>query len=298
MYRHFIAPSRGFTQFSHDLIRHPSLGSDAVRLLTWQLSLPAGARESLSRTAEKARIGACAFTRAKRQLKAAGFVHERRVQGPGGRWVTQQLVSNRPLSEGAAAKLLGRTPAPIAASPSPVNPAVGEPTPPPTDGHPKDEDLGENNSILPPEPEPELEPDNVPEEARALVGTLHLLSPHLRHIPPGMRDELARLAAAWLAAGHTPADVQAHLLRGLPKDSTPVHRPGGLVRYLLRAIPPVAPMTPPQPPPPTGPRLSARIAAMRECEGSGHDHTRLFRPVGDETVCDLCVPDLIGQGGS
>ncbi|MEU8621497.1 hypothetical protein [Streptomyces sp. NPDC048623] len=279
MYRHFIAPSRGFTQFSHDLIRHPSLGSDAVRLLTWQLSLPAGARESLSRTAEKARIGACAFTRAKRQLKEAGYVHERRVQGPGGRWVTQQLVSNRPLSEGEAAKLLGQVP------PSPQNPAVGDPAAPRTDGHPKKEDLGEDNSSLPPEPEPQ-----VPEQARALVGALPLLSPALKHIPPGMRDELARLAAAWLDAGHTSADVHAHVLRGLPGGDTPVHRPGGLVRYLLREVPPVALEAPPQPPPPTGPRLSPRIASARECHGNGHTHTMLFRPIGDETLCRLCVP--------
>ncbi|WP_370414561.1 hypothetical protein [Streptomyces fradiae] len=287
MYRHFIAPSRGFTQFSHDLIRHPSLNSDAVRLLTWQLSLPEGARESLSRTAEKARIGACAFTRAKRQLKAAGFVHERRVQGPGGRWVTQQLVSNRPLSEAQAAKLLGRTP------PSPVNPTVGEPTPRPTDGYPKDEHLGEDNSILPPEPDPEPEPTpDVPEEARAVVGTLPLLSPALKHIPPGMRDELARLAAAWLAAGHTSAAIHAHLLRGLPGGDTPVHRPGGLVRYLLRAIPPVAP---PQPPPPTGPGISARLAETRECEGQ-HAQATLFRPVGDETLCRQCAEEAAGVG--
>ncbi|MEV6326645.1 hypothetical protein [Streptomyces sp. NPDC051909] len=201
-------------------------------------------------------------------------------------------MSNRPLTEGEAAKLLGRTPAPNVTPPSPVNPAVGEPTPPPTDGHPK-QDPAADTSNRPPEPDPE--PNDVPEEARALIGTLHLLSPALRHIPPGMRDELARLAAAWLAAGHTPADVHAHILRSLPGGGTPVHRPGGLVRYLLREVPPVAlpqPPQPPQPPPPTGPRLSARIAAMRECEGGGHDHTRLFRPVGDETLCDLCTPSL------
>jgi hypothetical protein len=139
IYRHHIAPPRAFTQFSHDLIRHPRLSSDAVRLLTWQLSLPEGARESLSRTAERARIGACAFTRAKRQLKEEGFVHERRLQGPGGHWVTQQLVSNVPLAAAEAAKLLGRMPvhAPSAdaspqVAPSPRIPAVGTPTPPST----------------------------------------------------------------------------------------------------------------------------------------------------------------------
>jgi hypothetical protein len=140
MYRHFIAPARGFTQFSHSLIRHPRLNSDAVRILTWQLSLPEGAKEPLSRTAERAGIGGCAFTRAKRQLLAEGFLHERRTQGIGGRWTTQQVLSNQPLGEAEAAKLMGRAPGPVivaVSAPGPRIPAAGEPTGPPADGHPK-----------------------------------------------------------------------------------------------------------------------------------------------------------------
>lgn len=276
MYRHFIAPSRGFTQFSHEIIRHPRLSSDAVRLLTWQLSLPEGARESLSRSAERAGIGACAFTRAKRQLIAEGFVHERRVQGSGGRWVTQQLVSNVPLGEAQAAKLMGRSPAPAQVAPGPRIPAVGDPRPRPTGGHPRKDD-GENNSNRPPAAATTTEPEP-PEEARAVIGTLPLLSPALRYIPPGMREELARLAAAWLAAGHTPEDVHAHILRCLPAAGTPVHRPGGLLRYVLREVPPVRPVRPPVP---------SRLAGMRECEGD-HTQATLFRPVADEALCWFC----------
>ncbi|MET9951125.1 hypothetical protein ABZ135_06170 [Streptomyces sp. NPDC006339] len=293
MYRHIIAPSRGFTPFSHEIIRHPRLGSDAVRLLTWQLSLPPGAAESLSRTAERARIGACAFARAKRQLKEEGFVHERRVQGPGGRWVTEQLVSNRPLSAAEAAKLLGRVPVPGAGIP-----AVGGPTTPSTGGHPK-KDRVEDTSDRPPGPDVEVgaappappapPPPAAPEEARALVAALPLLSPALRYIPAGMRDELAGLAARWLAAGHSAADIHAHLLRGLPGGGTPVHRPGGLVRYLLREVPPPAPPEAVTPGPRTGPRLSARLDGVRECEGE-HLQATLFRPVGDETLCARCAP--------
>ncbi|MEV5973939.1 hypothetical protein [Streptomyces sp. NPDC051921] len=300
MYRNFIAPSCGYTQFSHEIIRHPRLSSDAVRLLTWQLSLPDGARESLSRSAERARIGACAFTRAKRQLKEEGFVHERRVQGPGGRWVTQQLVSNLPLSAAEAAKLFGRMPVP-----GPGIPAVGDPTPRSTDGHPE-KDRVEDTSHPPsapylrgqsaPEPdtseqavpEPYAPPPDIPAEAHALAGALSALSPALRHIPPGMRPELAGLAARWLAAGHSAADIRAHVLRGLPGDGTPVHRPGGLVRYLLREVPPVSPVPPP-PEPPSRTRLSARLAAARECEGE-HLQPMLFRPVGGETLCPACSP--------
>ncbi|MFD5948650.1 hypothetical protein ACFWAZ_20620 [Streptomyces collinus] len=301
IYRHHIAPPRAFSQFSHDLIRHPRLSSDAVRLLTWQLSLPEGARESLSRTAERARIGACAFTRAKRQLKEEGFVHERRVQGPGGRWVTQQLVSNVPLSDGEAAKILARMPvhAPDAPAspqlaPSARVPAVGAPTPPPTDGHPK-KDPGENTSHRPAQSEPEREPEPAPdaaepsETARALVAALPHLSPDLRRIPRGMYDELARLVSRWLAADHTPTAIRTHILRGLPADGTPVHRPGGLLRYLLRDIPPAPTLVSSGPAsPPALTRPSNRLAAFRECEGD-HVQATLFRPTGDETLCSRCL---------
>ncbi|MEV6251422.1 hypothetical protein AB0M38_35475 [Streptomyces sp. NPDC051742] len=282
IYRHFNAPSRAFTQFSHELIRHPRLSSDAVRLLTWQLSLPQSARESLSVSAQRARIGGHAFTRAKRQLKEEGFVHERRVQVAGGRWVTQQLVSNTPLTADQAVKLLCRTPAPTCTdpvtpqvAPSAPTPAVGQPTTPPTDRHP-DKQPEEDTSDLPPS-----------EDALALIGALPLLSPALRRIPPGMRDELARLAARWLDAGHTSTDVHEHILRGLPGTGTPVHRPGGLVRYLLRDVPPLA--LPPRP----APQLSSRLQGTRECAGH-HTQPMLFRPLGDEILCPECAGNSSG----
>ncbi|WP_406355841.1 hypothetical protein OHB56_25710 [Streptomyces sp. NBC_01635] len=341
IYRHHIAPPRAFTQLSHEIIRHPRLTSDAVRLLTWQLSLPQGAREPLSRTAERARIGGSAFTRAKRQLKDEGFVHERRVQGPGGRWATQQLVSSTPLSAAEAAKLLARMPVGPAGgtitervspqlAPGARIPAVGEPTTPPTDGHPK-KDSWENTSHRPPEPpspatesetetatasasasasaapetEPQPETTTAPpllEEARALVSTFPGLSPALRHIPRAMHAELADLTARWLAAGHPPTAVRLHILRGLPDDGSTVHRPGGLLRYLLRDVPPVPPVptgtgsAPEATPPPRGaspeqplePRLSPRLAGARECAGD-HIQPTLFRPITDEALCRDCT---------
>ncbi|MFF2572486.1 hypothetical protein [Streptomyces sp. NPDC058084] len=307
IYRNVIVPSRAFGQYSHEIIRHPRLNSDAVRLLTWQLSLPRGARESLSRTAERARIGACSFGRAKRQLKEEGFVHERRVQGAGGHWITQQLVSSAPLTADEATKILARTSLPTCevrvspqVAPSPRNrtvgvPAVGAPEAPSTGGHLEKEPV-EDTSNLPtatgepavdePGDETALVASPRQEEARALVGALPLLSPALRNIPPGMRDELARLAARWLDAGHTSADVHEHVLRGLPGAGTPVHRPGGLVRYLLRGVPPRA--LPQLVSSPSGPRLSSRLEGARECSGE-HVQPMLFRPVGDETLCIQCA---------
>ncbi|MEX0172449.1 hypothetical protein [Streptomyces sp. LMG1-1-1.1] len=133
------------------------------------------------------------------------------------------------------------------------------------------------------------------EDARALVAVLHLLAPALRHIPPGMRDELARLAARWLDAGYTPSDVHAHVLRGLPGAGTPVHRPGGLVRYLLRDVPPRKPGPVPAAEPaselvsaPVRHRLSVRLEGARECAGDGHTQPMLFRGEEGETLCGEC----------
>ncbi|MFH9722355.1 hypothetical protein ACH4M4_05255 [Streptomyces sp. NPDC017254] len=102
-----------------------------------------------------------------------------------------------------------------------------------------------------------------------------------------MRDELTRLAARWLDAGHSSADVHEHVLRGLPGTGTPVHRPGGLVRHLLRDVPPRALPTPPTPAP-TRIRLSVRLEGTRECAGH-HTQPMLFRPLADETLCPACA---------
>lgn len=98
-------------------------------------------------------------------------MHERRVQGPGGHWATQQLVSNVSLSEAEAAKILARmpvhTPTPTVSpqvAPSLRIPAAGAPAPRPTDGHPT-KDFGENASRRPAEPERKPDPGPAPEAA-------------------------------------------------------------------------------------------------------------------------------------
>jgi hypothetical protein len=296
IYRHSIAPTRAFTQLSNELIRHPRLSSDAVRLLTWQLSLPDGSREPLSRTAERARIGGCAFTRAKRELKAEGFVHERRMQGPNGRWITQQLVSSVPLRPEQAVKLMAREALPVAAAaaspqvaPTPPEPAVGRPTTPSADGHPNgDDNTGDNTPSLPAPPE-----EPAATEAGTLVAAYRTLDPALLHIPRAMTAELTTLTARWLAAGHTPEDIRVHILRSLPTNGTPVRHPGGLLRYLLSDVPPARtpearPAERPGGQTPDRSRLSGRLAALRECEGPHHTQAHLFRPVADENQCSFC----------
>ncbi|MEV5137165.1 hypothetical protein AB0K71_10890 [Streptomyces syringium] len=124
MLRHVSPPTRFFTQVSNEIIRHPRLSAAAVRLLTWQLSLPDGADEALGVTAERAGIKKTAFTQAKRELVAEGYLHEWSEQVEKGQWVTVQLISNVPLTaEEATAE---RNPG---ASPTAAEPTVGEPTP-------------------------------------------------------------------------------------------------------------------------------------------------------------------------
>ncbi|MCT4355465.1 hypothetical protein M5362_20225 [Streptomyces sp. Je 1-79] len=278
MLRHANAPAGRFSQIPHEILRHPDLHSDAVRLLCWQLSLPDGVNESLSKTAERAGIRKVAFLRAKGQLKVAGYLHEWREQGPRGWWATRQLVSNVPLSAAEAAALRS-------GPPTDTRPAAGEPTGRAVGRHP-DATCGENTSNPPPPGGREADPGvfdapgpaddlDVP-EARRLVDGLLALDPRLR-VPRAMLPELARLAARWLEAGHMAEAVRDSIARCLPGRGSPIHRPGGLLRYILREVPPVAP-----PPPPP------RVANLRECESGRHVQPYLFRPSADEDVCGPC----------
>ncbi|MET9432528.1 hypothetical protein [Streptomyces sp. NPDC006551] len=289
MLRHAIAPAARFTQIPNEILRHPRLNADAVRLLSWQLSLPDGVDEPLSKTAERASIGKISFLRAKGQLKAEGYVHEWREQGERGLWRTRQLVSNVPLSpaEAALVRAPEHVPAPAPApppapAPAPVTaaspaiglPAAGEPSVRSVGRHP-DKTSGGNTSNPPPPPPP---------EARRAVDDLASLDPRLR-VPRAMLPELAGLAARWLEAGHSIESLRSGIARCLPARGEPVHRPGGLVRYILRDVPP-----PRLDPPPAAPPLSA-VASMRECEADRHVQPMLFRPVGDETLCAACRQD-------
>jgi len=182
MQRHAIPPARFFSQVPNEIIRHPRLSSDAVRLLTWQLSLPADHDESLSTTARRASIGKCAFLRAKRQLKDEGYVHEWREQVARGRWQTRQLVSNVPLSAEEAALVRG-------AAPTGGIPAVGEPKGRDVGGLPDTAPAG--NTV---QPSPAPEPDALAEARRVVEGLAHL-DTRLSRVPRAILPELTDLAA-------------------------------------------------------------------------------------------------------
>lgn len=308
MLRHAISPARFYSQVPNEIIRHPRLSSDAVRLLTWALSLPDEALEPLSKTAQRASIGKSAFTRAKRELVAEGFLHEWRRQADGGRWVTQQMVSNVPLTatEAAAARD-GR--------PSAPSPAAGEPNRRAVGRSPKKTEKKTYNPPTPdpaPADEPEATADEAPAAAgreggesstvaQAQMGTVPpplverggLALAAVAHAEPRLRlsgrevTALAPVAGEWFQRGGGMPDLREALTSGLPEV---VHSPAALVRNRLTRKMPIAPTFVEQR---EAERRAAdaaagpRVAEMRECAGE-HVQPRLFRPVEGEALCPSC----------
>lgn len=270
MLRNVSAPARFFSQVPHEIIRHPRLSSDAVRLLAWQLSLPEGADESLSRTARRASIGKSAFQRAKRELLAEGYLHEWRRQGARGRWRTVQLVSNVPLSAPEAEAVWQGGPA---APPADTPPVAGAPTDRPLGGQPPREN-GEYTSHP-----PAYQPDSPLADAEALLLSLGDAEPRLV-MPVCKARRWAPLAAQWLARNLAPEQIRHTLTDGLGKARSPL---GALRWRLEHALPDAAPAAPAPPAPP-----APRVAGMRECTGR-HTQPRLFTPEADEHTCPSCL---------
>ncbi|RPK60957.1 hypothetical protein EES43_16315 [Streptomyces sp. ADI96-02] len=112
MLSHVIPPLRGYTKTSHELVRHPRLGSDAKILVIYVQGLPEGARDkALSEHARALRITGRAYQKAKAELVTYGYVHEKRETVAGGRWRTVQVFSNRPLTDDQAARMRAGVPA-------------------------------------------------------------------------------------------------------------------------------------------------------------------------------------------
>ncbi|MEU5417688.1 hypothetical protein [Streptomyces sp. NPDC020667] len=296
----------------NEITRHPRLSSDAVRLLTWQLSLPESADQPLSETASRAGIKKTGFMRAKRQLTAEGYFHEWRLQGAAGRWSTTQLISNVPLSEeDAVAVRDGRPTGGIPAvggpggrsvghpqkntkknNPNPPSPAVDVAAPAP-DERPGQGREGDQPSPAPAPASTATAPSTVPAPlvergGQALAAVSHS-EPRLRLSGQDVRV-LAPLAGDWLQRGATVTDIREALTQWLPDQ---VHSPAGLVRDRLTRKRPAAPTFAEQR---AADRRAAeaqsrpRVADMREC-GGDHNQPRLFLPVDGESLCPSCRCD-------
>ncbi|MCX4534867.1 hypothetical protein [Streptomyces sp. NBC_01669] len=286
MLRHVIAPSRRFTKASHDVVRHPRLSSDAKILLLYIQGLPEETTcKPLSELARKLGIKGRAYQKAKEQLVAHGYVHEWRSQGGRGRWVTEQLVANTPLTSEQAGHLREAVP-PTTPPPSTQFPTVGEPTARRAGGYQPVEDHSDKTTPHPPsEAEPTTDPDPGP-TAGSAAESLQLARAErvllsLRHtrreLHLGMREAraLAVEAVKWLERGLSESDLRQALLAERPEGG--VRSAVGFLRYRLIQKLPEGPTPLPQLP---------SAATMVVCSSPGEEH--VFRPLGEETECPPC----------
>ncbi|MER5362641.1 hypothetical protein [Streptomyces sp. NPDC002785] len=286
MLRHAIAPSARYTKASHDVVRQPRLNSDAKILILYVQGLPEDSTSKpLSELAQKLGIKGRAYQKAKVQLVEHGYVHEWRSQGDGGRWITEQLVANTPLTSEQAGHLRGAPP--TSPPPSTQFPTVGEPTARPTGGYEPVEDHSDKTTPHPPsEAESTADPD--PEPMAASTDSLQLARAErvllsLRHsrreLHLGVREAraLAVEAVKWLERGLSESDLRQALLAERPESG--VRSAVGFLRYrLVQKLPePQAPLQPHKPPP---------VRELLECKGPGEKH--VFRPLADETECAPC----------
>lgn len=188
MLRHVIAPSSGWTKAPHTVVRDRRMNSDAKVLLLYVQGLPDSATDRpLGELARRLEIKGRTYQLAKKQLMEHGYVHEWRAQADGGRWATEQLFTNTPLTSDEARTVRatlepdgGRAPGvAAAASPPPGKryPTVGGPASRTAGGYEPEEDHSDKTTPHPPseaerpeqrraQPEPELGLMQEPEPAR------------------------------------------------------------------------------------------------------------------------------------
>ncbi|MFZ4264345.1 hypothetical protein [Streptomyces arboris] len=321
MLSHVIPPPRGYTKVPNGLVRQSRLGSDAKILVMYVQGLPEGDRDkALSEHGRALHITGRRYQKAKAELVASGYLHEKRETVAGGRWRTVQVFSNFPLTDDQAARLRAGVPADgyelVSTGPVPTAhfPTVGAPSGPVVGGLlPADEELGKNESHPPTEAgsdEPEGlegaygessgEPTEQPREESSgksseepteecpggpevAVAERVLLS--LRHeqrqLHLGVRE--ARTLAG-LAAEWLRRGVTAADLRRALCGGLPaegVRSAVGFLAHRLREKLPAAPESAPAPEPPPPP------PALIACAGPGEEH--MFRPhVPWATTCGPC----------
>ncbi|MFI8311548.1 hypothetical protein ACIGBK_13115 [Streptomyces microflavus] len=300
---HAIAPVRRYTKASHDVVRHPRLCSDAKILLLYVQGLPDEQTHlALSEHARKLGIKGRAFQRAKEQLVVNGFVHERRVSGERGLWVTQQLFSNVPLSDGDALGVWRE--AGVGGDPSPGAhfPTVGRPGPR-TVGRqlPVGEEREENSSRPPTETRDSNEAlMELSGEEAAAERVLLSLRHSDRQLRLGVAEAraLVGLAVEWLRRGVSGVELRRVLSSALPPDG--VRSAVGFLGHRLVRKMPEAPVEERPLPVRDGvvegdeaPLAAAPAvlppyvpAPLVTCQGPGTEH--VFRAFAGESECPDC----------
>ncbi|MCX4964023.1 hypothetical protein OHA98_04145 [Streptomyces sp. NBC_00654] len=306
MLRHVIAPSSGYTKASNNVVRTRRMSSDAKILLLYVQGLPESARNRpLSELANRLDMTGRSYQRAKRQLIENGFVHEWRSQVEGGRWTTEQLFTNIPLTSAEAAAL--REGPSTSSPPSEQSPTVGRPTPRQAGGYQPVEDDRDMTTPHPPSEAPAAEPPAAPggtgdmfraHQLQRAEGVLLSLRHSRRELHLGVREarSLAVEAVKWLERGLSTGDLRHAMLAERPEGG--VRSAVGFLRYRLAQKLPEAPggretagsggaagwgsgpaVTPRHPAAPP-------VRELMTCAGPGEEH--VFRPAGDETECADC----------
>nr|WSW67631.1 hypothetical protein OG461_16220 [Streptomyces sp. NBC_00995] len=263
---HAIPPSYGYVKASHDVVRHPKLNSDAKILIAYVQGLPEKwAGKPLDEHAKRLGLKGRAYQKAKALLKEFGFVHEWRHQDDGGLWVTDQFMSNVPLTDREARRIHDKRAGSSQVEPSDHYPTVGQPRARSVGGYLPEGEEREKNSSHPPTEAPELAdesvvpgPEAVPADPQVVQAERVLLS--LRHADLQLRlggreaRSLAGAAAEWLRRGASAAELRLALSRALPEEGVRYAR-GFLAKRLEALMPEPLRVEPPVPAPPAPPAV-------------------------------------------
>ncbi len=151
MLRHVIAPSTGWTKAPHTVVRDRRIDSNAKILILYVQGLPESAtNRPLGELARKLDMKGRPYQQARKQLVEHGYVHEWRTQREGGKWATDQLFTNTPLTGAEARAVWARLEPDAGRSPGARCPAVGGPTPRAVGGYQPEEDHGDKTTPHPP----------------------------------------------------------------------------------------------------------------------------------------------------
>lgn len=240
-----------------------------IGVAAYILSVPDGARISITALCAHFDEGEILISRALRELEAAGYLERRRVRGPNGKVRTQTFFYDVPGTAGDRPT----SPAPPPTRPRKSAPAESSSTPPEA---PAAEAEAVTEAAAAPPP---LDLDEADPQAVVILASLRIVDRRLIL----SRSEVAELAPAvgeWLAQGLRPEEITGALTTGLPAHFRA--RPARVLAFRLREAPLPAP---PSALPPVTPLPLTVTLPWQTCDGC----ERAFR-AAEPCLCRGCEP--------
>uniref|UniRef100_A0AAU2A1M0 Uncharacterized protein n=1 Tax=Streptomyces sp. NBC_00093 TaxID=2975649 RepID=A0AAU2A1M0_9ACTN len=206
-----------------------------IGVAAYILSVPDGARVSITALCAHFDEGEILISRALRELEAAGYLERRRVRGPNGKVRTQTFFYDVP-------RAAGERPLP----PPPQSAPAGSSGSTPPEAPAAEAEAATEAAAAP----PPLDLDEADPQAVVILASLRIVDRRLIL----SRSEVAELAPAvaeWLAQGLRPEEITGALTTGLPTHFR--SRPARVLAFRLReaplpapqsALPPVTPLPP------------------------------------------------------